>query len=253
MILLRKIARPFAKTALTRSIHLDLQPRQCLNSRYEIIERLGQGQHSTVWLAHDKTRHSSQVAIKVLKNTTTALQGTDVYELEVLQTIAKLADRLPHQAGSSHVLHLLDHFRVKGEDNDHLCLVTKVLGPHLLSVQRSFEASRMPLSLVRHVTRQILEALAFLHDSCNIVHTDIKQDNIMFDVYGNSSPNFLAANVILGDFDTAMPPRGDHQRLIQPVALRSPEVIAGCEWSVKSDIWNLGCIVMQVPLVAFCV
>ncbi|KAL0953477.1 hypothetical protein HGRIS_004707 [Hohenbuehelia grisea] len=222
MILLRKIARPFAKTALTRSIHLDLQPRQCLNSRYEIIERLGQGQHSTVWLAHDKTRHSSQVAIKVLKNTTTALQGTDVYELEVLQTIAKLADRLPHQAGSSHVLHLLDHFRVKGEDNDHLCLVTKVLGPHLLSVQRSFEASRMPLSLVRHVTRQILEALAFLHDSCNIVHTgthlqilysfdrgpvstlfvDIKQDNIMFDVYGNSSPNFLAANVILGDFDT---------------------------------------------------
>ncbi|KAL0954463.1 hypothetical protein HGRIS_003436 [Hohenbuehelia grisea] len=80
----------------------------------------------------------------------------------------------------------------------------------------------------------------------NIVHTDIKQDNIMFDVYGNSAPNFLAANVILSDFNTAMPPRGDHQSLIQPVALRSPEVIAGCEWGVKADIWNLGCIVFEL-------
>lgn len=30
---------------------------------------------------------------------------------------------------------------------------------------------------------------------------------------------------------------------IQPVALRSPEVLIGAEWDTKTDIWNFGCIV----------
>jgi serine/threonine-protein kinase SRPK3 len=31
--------------------------------------------------------------------------------------------------------------------------------------------------------------------------------------------------------------------LIQPEALRSPEVIIGAEWDTKADIWNFGCLV----------
>lgn len=32
-------------------------------------------------------------------------------------------------------------------------------------------------------------------------------------------------------------------QLIQPHALRAPEVIIGAEWDTKADIWNLGCLV----------
>lgn len=31
--------------------------------------------------------------------------------------------------------------------------------------------------------------------------------------------------------------------MIQPVALRAPEVIIGCGWDHSADIWNLGCLV----------
>lgn len=34
--------------------------------------------------------------------------------------------------------------------------------------------------------------------------------------------------------------------LIQPEALRAPEVIVRAEWSPKIDIWNLGCLVSDV-------
>ena len=40
-----------------------------------------------------------------------------------------------------------------------------------------------------------------------------------------------------------MPLDAMRDRLIQPDALRSPEVLLGCQWGVKTDIWNLGCIV----------
>lgn len=40
-----------------------------------------------------------------------------------------------------------------------------------------------------------------------------------------------------------MPLESQSDRLIQPEALRSPEVLLGCPWNTKADIWNLGCIV----------
>jgi hypothetical protein len=34
--------------------------------------------------------------------------------------------------------------------------------------------------------------------------------------------------------------------MIQPVSLRSPEVIIGAEWDTKTDIWNVGCLVSEL-------
>lgn len=36
---------------------------------------------------------------------------------------------------------------------------------------------------------------------------------------------------------------GYHAALIQPYALRAPEVILGGEWGASTDVWNLGCLV----------
>ena len=36
---------------------------------------------------------------------------------------------------------------------------------------------------------------------------------------------------------------GTHADMIQPIALRAPEVIIGCGWDQRADIWNLGCLV----------
>lgn len=36
---------------------------------------------------------------------------------------------------------------------------------------------------------------------------------------------------------------GHHIDIIQPNALRAPEVILGGEWGASADVWNLGCLV----------
>ncbi|KAJ3849425.1 kinase-like domain-containing protein [Lentinula lateritia] len=43
-----------------------------------------------------------------------------------------------------------------------------------------------------------------------------------------------------------MPLESQSDRLIQPEALRSPEVLLGCPWNTKADIWNLSCIVFEL-------
>lgn len=38
---------------------------------------------------------------------------------------------------------------------------------------------------------------------------------------------------------------GPHAAIIQPYALRAPEVILGSSWDTSADIWNLGCLVSR--------
>ena len=38
---------------------------------------------------------------------------------------------------------------------------------------------------------------------------------------------------------------GKRTQLIQPEALRAPEVIIGADWDSKADVWNLGCLVSR--------
>jgi len=52
-------------------------------------------------------------------------------------------------------------------------------------------------------------------------------------------------NVQLTDFGTAAAIDGPHAAIIQPPALRAPEVILGCEWGASADIWNLGCLIFE--------
>src|ERR1700689_88208 len=44
---------------------------------------------------------------------------------------------------------------------------------------------------------------------------------------------------------------GFHSDVIQPFALRAPEVILGCGWDTSIDIWNLGCLARYLLLLSF--
>ncbi|KAH6899264.1 kinase-like protein [Coprinopsis sp. MPI-PUGE-AT-0042] len=234
-----------SRSTVSISQHLPVTPGQTLDSRFRIIKQLGSGQHSTVWLVESD---QGPRALKILTNEVTAFQGKEAFELEVLKNIALV------QAGKRQklLIQLEHHFNVRGEHGDHLCLVTAPLGHSLLDVASRFESKRLPIPLVKRVTRQLLEGLDILHGQCQTVHTDIKQDNIMLGEASLSESDDIdlgslnEANFVLIDFGTAIPPSGPHSRLIQPAALRAPEVIIGCTWNTKVDIWNLGCIVAEL-------
>jgi serine/threonine protein kinase len=74
---------------------------------------------------------------------------------------------------------LVDYFRHKGPNGSHICMVMEVLGSTLLSVIKQYNYRGLPRALLKRIVKQTLEGLHYLHNSCSIIHTDIKPENIL--------------------------------------------------------------------------
>lgn len=98
-------------------------------------------------------------------------------------------------------------------------------------------------SVVRSLTRQTLEGLAYLHAE-GILHRDLKADNILLDVDGTCRISDFGIskktdNIYGNDVTNSM--QGS-------VFWMAPEVIRsqGQGYSAKVDIWSLGCVVLEM-------
>jgi serine/threonine protein kinase len=131
---------------------------------------------------HDFHREERYVAIKALKGYSTDLSTRGItLELSALERVSSM----PPPAGvePNHCPRLLANFIHPGQDRDgeHLCLVTDIMGGDIKALQVNVAGKRgLPLPLVKRILLHTLHGLAHMH-SCQIVHTDLKHDNIMFD------------------------------------------------------------------------
>lgn len=76
---------------------------------------------------------------------------------------------------------MVDNFIHYGMHGKHYCTVFEVLGPSLLDLIIHFDDydRRIGIWLVKQLTREILIGLVYMHEVCNIIHTDLKPENIM--------------------------------------------------------------------------
>lgn len=159
-----------------------------------MIQKLGWGHFSTVWLAQKETTRE-YVALKIQRSKDTHTESA-VDELEMLTELRKHeedAEWVEFLSGFEreyprHVnarlcrpLLLLDNFAHFGIHGKHMCSVFELMGPNLLDVIQHYEykEKRMPLWLVKKITRDVLLGLVYLHERCKIIHTDLKPENIM--------------------------------------------------------------------------
>lgn len=136
------------------------------------------------------------------------------------------------------------------------------------------DVRRLPAPVVAIVLLRVLLALDFLHNECHVVHTDIKEANVLFgadkavlrefEQAQLEQPNprkelngaivYLTRNFalskdpgapVLCDLGSAMPldDGAEHREDIQPEVYRAPEVILDIPWTYSADIWNVGCMV----------
>lgn len=136
-----------------------------LNSRYLIVKYLGRGTFCRTWLVYDINEYRF-VALK--------MYFPKYYEdsLNELKINKKLTS-------NDHVVKLLDHFVYE----NHNCLVFRLLGVTLLDVNEYYDY-KIPLDILKKIVYQILEGLNELHKN-NIIHCDLKPENVMFDVLPN--------------------------------------------------------------------
>ena len=58
-------------------------------------------------------------------------------------------------------------------------MVFELLGSNLLDLIKLYHYHGIPIPAVKHITRQVLVALDFIHRVCKVVHTDLKPENVL--------------------------------------------------------------------------
>ncbi|KDQ06503.1 hypothetical protein BOTBODRAFT_181526 [Botryobasidium botryosum FD-172 SS1] len=91
----------------------------------------------------------------------------------------KCGDADPSDPGRAHVLNLLDYFHHTGPHGKHACIFTELLGGNIDDIQAKALGGKIPPDVMKHIAKQLLQALSYLHDKCGITHTDVKSQNIL--------------------------------------------------------------------------
>ncbi|KID93619.1 protein kinase domain protein, partial [Metarhizium majus ARSEF 297] len=264
-----------------RSFH-PTRPGEVLDGRFKTIAKLGYGAGSTVWLAENiGFKHSAHTSVPRYVAVKIATLDIDAaWETRISRLIANAE---PSHEGLNFIRTHLDKFQLPGEGGTHSCLVYTPMRETLFQLQHRLRGQRFAPPLFKFFMYCLLEAVDYLHTECHLIHTDIKDDNIMVTIENdavltnfvkhqkkNSQPKHIRAEdgretylsqgdfgplqgsrllPKLADFNLAFPGLAGgngHLAAIQSHRFRAPEVILGCPWSYSVDIWNLGLLMWNL-------
>ncbi|KAL8452556.1 hypothetical protein Emag_002231 [Eimeria magna] len=256
--------------------HFSWEPGMWLNDRYRVLAKLGDGTFGRVLKCAD-VKLQTHVAIKVVRDVARYTSAARI-EAEILREVNRKDRRR-----ESHCVSLLDAFM---HHQRHMCLVFECLGKSLYDVLLENKYRGFYVADIIHVARQGLMALSFMRDcklahtdlkvGCSIVLylSIISRDQfdraavhdkcmciffskprVCVPPYPHSgseddgSAPFLrpaSMQVKIIDFGSATFEDDYHSSLINTRQYRAPEVILDIGWDMASDMWSLGCILMEL-------
>ncbi|KAL0950777.1 hypothetical protein HGRIS_007544 [Hohenbuehelia grisea] len=147
------------------------------DARYRVVRKLGWGHFSTVWLVKDAITNCHS-ALKIVKSAGRYAE-TARDEIKLLSQVESFS---PTHAGRKHIVSFLDSFTHTSPEASHICIVFEPLGENLLALIERHKKKGVPKAIVRVIAKQILLGLQYLHDECDLVHTDIKPENILISI-----------------------------------------------------------------------
>lgn len=130
-------------------------------NKYEILDRIGEGQYGVVLKGKNKETNEL-VAIKKFKQ-----DDTDEENKRVILREVKILKTLNHE----NIIELKEAFRKKGK----IYLVCEYVEKNLLEI---LEEGPITPQQVRHYTYHLLKGIAYMH-SINIIHRDVKPENVL--------------------------------------------------------------------------
>src|SRR6059036_191460 len=199
--------------------------REQLKDEYEILEELGRGGMAIVFKAREK-QLERDVAIKVLPFSL----AFDKEFVERFQREARTSAKLEHP-------NIMPIYRV-GKSGRIIYFVMKFLRGKPLSSVLATRGSLPPVE-IRRILSEVSRALAYAHKK-EIVHRDIKPDNIMFDEHGHA---------VVTDFGIAKAASGGKLTgtgmSIGTPHYMSPEQAKAQPLDGRSDLYSLGVVAYQ--------
>ena len=203
-----------------------LEPGTTFADRYEVLGSLGQGGMGEVYRVRDR-EIGEEVALKLLRPEITL----DSEVVDRFRNELRVARRITHP-NVCRVYHLGEH---RGT-----YYITMELVPGEDLKTRISERGALELKEFLSVARQVCEGLAEAHRS-NVIHRDLKPQNIMVDEEGRAWVLDFGIARHLGT--AGMTQTGI---MVGTPEYMAPEQIEGLEVDARSDIYSLGVILFEM-------
>ncbi|XP_029286421.1 LOW QUALITY PROTEIN: calcium/calmodulin-dependent protein kinase type IV-like [Cottoperca gobio] len=193
---------------------------------YTLSSELGRGATSIVYRCEEK-QTQKPYALKVLKKT---------IDKKIVRTEIGVLLRLSHP----NIIQLKDIFET---DTDIALVLELVTGGELFDriVERGYYSERD----AAHVIKQILEAVAYLHEN-GVVHRDLKPENLLYADLSLDAPLKIA--------DFGLSKIIDDQVTMKTVCgtpgYCAPEILRGNAYGPEVDMWSVG-VILYILLCGF--
>eukprot|EP01012_Entosiphon_sulcatum_P002555 TRINITY_DN1054_c0_g1_i1.p1 TRINITY_DN1054_c0_g1~~TRINITY_DN1054_c0_g1_i1.p1 ORF type:complete len:392 (-),score=44.46 TRINITY_DN1054_c0_g1_i1:11-1186(-) len=212
-----------------------------ISPRYKILDLMGEGTFAKVVEIWDR-KELARYAVKIVRATKKYIRDAEC-ELSILERLRRKDGEDKYK-----IVKLVSSFRFQSTEGEHLAIVFPKLGPSLLDFINKNGA--FTLSGIAQMTRQILEALNWLHNVVGMIHTDLKPENILLAQSGYTHegkrrvPTSYEIRII--DFGGATDEEHSDDSIVSTRHYRAPEVILGSGWMYPADIWSVGCILIEL-------
>lgn len=230
---LLKIIVQREKTYLEDRADLKLKPGEIFGGKYKIQGVLGRTGFSRVYSAIDILQ-KQEVCLKIIDGNKTYFDQS-IEEVKMIRMISKNCE-----LDKKNLLKMFDFFYCR----EHLVIVTELLSKNLYDYQMNIREKGLEpyftRDRIRLIAHQVLTGLVELHN-LNVIHCDLKPENILFQ-------SVKDCKVKLIDFGSCSFIHDEPAFYMQTRPYRAPELLLGCQYDEKIDIWSFGCVLVELYL-----
>lgn len=202
--------------------------------RYRVQKHIGKGTYSNVYKCHDHKR-GFDVAIKCIRNDNKFKMSGKI-ELKCLKKI-----------NHNNICNYIKYFEIER----HMFIVFPLQKRNLYSELRKNRFTPFHPDQVKDAMIQIINVLIYIK-SINIIHADIKPENILVEniTYASDSNDNLkySLKIKVCDFGSALTKNPTFTGYIQTRYYRAPEInmekFECCDYPI--DMWSTGCIMYEM-------
>jgi serine/threonine protein kinase len=139
----------------------------------------GGGNHHYALKVQKSAEHYTEAAMDEVELLDCIATERKRCEAEFKNAIEKRLETLQLVERSKYIATLHDSFFHTGPNGRHMCMVFSMLGCNLLSVIKAHNYRGIPIKVVKKMIRGCCMGLDFLHRQCQIIHTDLKPENVL--------------------------------------------------------------------------